>query len=61
MRMDGEAICICRCLKERHSYHIDYCHDCTCRKFKWDNLDYLEAKSELEDKNNELSIALEEE
>jgi len=49
MRMDGEAICICRCLKERHSYHIDYCHDCTCRKFKWDNLDYLEAKSELED------------
>ena len=51
MRMDEEALCTCTHLKGQHSYHQDHCwtHNCHCLKFKWDNLDFLEAKSELKD------------
>jgi type I restriction-modification system DNA methylase subunit len=51
MREDKDAICECTHIKGDHWFYVDYCHCCGCLKFKWDNLDYLEAKVQLnEDK-----------
>ena len=52
MREDKDAICICSHLKGDHEFHVGPCHKCSktfCKKFKWNNLDYLQAMYELKE------------